>query len=221
MKDTATTSITDLTEKIHSLLAEHERTGTSLARLARNSGIAVHRLYYIHRKRAAESCIDAGAAFAPVRIVGPVPSTTGLELCLGNNLLLRIPRGADLGQVVSLVANRIRTSDRYTHGSAPASLQLSMSVYMVAAASPPRRLPAKSQLRRPTATGRMARSQRLLSRGTRPSSRAVRSALRLWRRYCYEAFKQFQRHYNDAWLVARHHYQLSSQIRASLTAKVV
>ena len=36
----------------------------------------------------------------------------------------------------------------------------------------------------------------------------------------YEALKQFQRRYNDAWLVARHHDQTPNQVRASLTAKV-
>ncbi len=104
MNDTITTGTApNLSEQIDALLAEHENSGTSIAKLARRSGIPPHRLYYVYRKRAAESTAEAESSFAPVRILGPSPSTTALELSFATGMTLRIPRGADLGQVVSLV----------------------------------------------------------------------------------------------------------------------
>ncbi len=106
MNDTDTMAATptpNLSEQIDTLLAEHESSGTSIAKLARRSGIPPHRLYYVYRKRAAETAAEAESAFAPVRILGPSPSTTALELNFANGMTLRIPRGADLGQVASLV----------------------------------------------------------------------------------------------------------------------
>ncbi|MFT5199949.1 MAG: hypothetical protein ACI87O_002623, partial [Planctomycetota bacterium] len=50
-----------------------------------------------------ESAAKAEGTFAPVRILGPSPSTTALELNFANGMTLRIPRGADLIQVASLV----------------------------------------------------------------------------------------------------------------------
>ncbi len=102
-KTTATTPTLDLSEQIDILLAEHESSGTSIAKLARRAGIPAHRLYYVYRKRAAETAVEAGATFAPVRILGPSLSTTALELNFANGMTMRIPRGADLCQVASLV----------------------------------------------------------------------------------------------------------------------
>ncbi len=93
----------NLSEQINALLAEYESSGTSIAKLARRSGIPPHRLYYVYRKRAAKSAAEAESAFAPVRILGPSPSTTALELGFANGMTLHIPRGADLDQVASLV----------------------------------------------------------------------------------------------------------------------
>ncbi len=78
-------------------------TDLRIAKLARRAGIPAHRLYYVYRKRVAESAAVAESAFAPVRILAPSPSTTALELNFANGMTLRIPRGADLGQVASLV----------------------------------------------------------------------------------------------------------------------
>lgn len=106
MNDTITTATKPtptLSEQIDTLLEEHESSGTSIAKLARRSGIPPHRLYYVYRKRAAESAAEVESAFAPVRILAPGPSATALELCFANGMTLRIPRGADLHQVASLV----------------------------------------------------------------------------------------------------------------------
>jgi AcrR family transcriptional regulator len=104
MNDTDTTGTTpNLSEQIDVLLAEHESSGTSIAKLARRAGIPPHRLYYVYRKRLAESTAKTESAFAPVRILGPSPSATALELNFANGMTLRIPRGADPGQVASLV----------------------------------------------------------------------------------------------------------------------
>ena len=106
MNDTITTvtaAAPNLSEQIDILLAEHESSGTSIAKLARRAGIPPHRLYYVYRKRVAASTAEAESAFAPVRILGPSPSATALELNFANGMTLRIPRGADLDQVASLV----------------------------------------------------------------------------------------------------------------------
>jgi lambda repressor-like predicted transcriptional regulator len=48
---TATAPTPNLSEQIETLLAEHESSGTSIAKLARRAGIPPHRLYYVYRKR--------------------------------------------------------------------------------------------------------------------------------------------------------------------------
>ncbi len=106
MNDTITTATAPApnpSELIDALLAEHESSGTPIAKLARRAGIPPHRLYYVYRKRTAESAAEAESVFAPVRILGPSPSATALELNFANGMTLRIPRGADLSQVASLV----------------------------------------------------------------------------------------------------------------------
>ena len=101
--DTTATPPTNLSDQIDALLAEHESSGTSIAKLARRAGIPPHRIYYVQRKRAAESATELEPHFAPARILGPSPSATALELNFANGMTLRIPRGADLGQVANLV----------------------------------------------------------------------------------------------------------------------
>src|ERR1051325_2564572 len=67
--------------------------------------------------------------------------------------------------------NRASTSASQARGSTLLSLQVSISVYIAAARRPPASDPAKVQLRRPTANGRIARSAALFVAHARPSAR--------------------------------------------------
>jgi len=79
-----------------------------------------------------------------------------------------------------MLGNRANTSASQARGSTSLSLRVSISVYIAAARRPPASEPAKVQLRRPTAKGRIARSAALFVKHTRPSSRKrVNDAQRL------------------------------------------
>lgn len=67
--------------------------------------------------------------------------------------------------------SRVSTSVSHVFGSRPFIFAVSSRLMICAARAPAASEPAKSQFERPITTGLMARSQRLLSSGSEPSSR--------------------------------------------------